>query len=219
MNFETFSDFISYLGAFFSGGSDYRQEWKSWRYEESFPISAIDDDSDSILEVGHDNIEALEKDIAKENAEIKERLDSTLSHAEAMGVEQQESVNDETTTEQFAEKTSSVVKNVQDDEQVGNKMYETLLENLSGVIRELDGYQSRLETEEAKSITDITSLHLIEAMENGDIEVISNDKEFNILLHTPVPSKKVENGTPIIETIRPGLKLGNKVIVRAQVKV
>ena len=188
MNFNAFSDFVTYLGAYFSGGSEYRHEWRIWHYDDTTSIPSEDS-------------------VEKENVEIKDKLDIALMVSAA---------NEETF------QSSNLLDGINNGESVkktNRNDYESLLENLSGLIRELDGYQQRLETDEAKNIIDIASLHLIEAMEDGAIDVINNDKEFNIMYHTAIPSQNVLNGTPIKETVRPGLKIGNRVLVRAQVRV
>lgn len=205
MNFNALSDFITYLGAYFSGGSVYRQEWRIWHYDDNISINS---EKIGVEPIGSDGqLNTLEENIEKENAEIKDKLDRTLMAS---------ATNEETV------QSSNLLDGINNGarvEQTNRNDYETLLGNLSSLIRELDSYQQRLETNEAKNIIDIASLHLIEAMEDGTIDVINNDKEFNILYHTAIPSQNVLNGTAIKETVRPGLKIGNKVLVRAMVRV
>ena len=205
MNFNAFSDFVTYLGAYFSGGSEYRHEWRIWHYDDTTSIPSEELGVEPIDSDGQ--LKTLEDSVEKENVEIKDKLDIALMVSAA---------NEETF------QSSNLLDGINNGESVkktNRNDYESLLENLSGLIRELDGYQQRLETDEAKNIIDIASLHLIEAMEDGASDVINNDKEFNILYHTAIPSQNVLNGTPIKETVRPGLKIGNRVLVRAQVRV
>ncbi len=215
MNFDTISDFIIYLGAYFSGGNNYRQEWRIWHNEDIFDFSEIKEESEGKQE--NKSLVDLEVNIEKENKHIKDRLDSVL--IENHPVDDIATKPLKLNVGEQPEVQQTVVLNELSSSKAIKKEYYDLLDRLAFIIRELDGYQQRLETEEAKSIIDITSLHLIEAMESGNVEEISNDTFFNILYHTPIPTMAVENGTPIIETIRPGLKIGNKVIVRAQVKI
>ena len=205
MNFNALSDFVTYLGAYFSGGSEYRQEWRIWHYDDNISITSEELGVEPID--SDDCLNSLEENIEKENAEIKDKLDRTLM----AGAAYEEAVQ--------SSNLLDGINNGDTVEKTNRNDYETLLENLSSLIRELDSYQQRLETDEAKNIIDIASLHLIEAMEDGTIDVINNDKEFNILYHTAIPSQNVLNGTPIKETMRPGLKIGNRVLVRAQVRV
>lgn len=206
MSLDALSDFVTYLGAYFSGGNEYRQEWKVWHYDDNSPIPSEELCVESIN--SNDGIKVLGDNIEKENVAIKEELDRTLSNVSV--------TNDEVILSTNLQVDINSGERV---EKTNHNDYELLLENLSNLIRELDSYQLRLETEEAKNIIDIASLHLIEAMEDGAIEIINNDTVFNILHHTAIPSQNVLNGTPIKETIRPGLKLGNKVLVRAQVRI
>lgn len=99
--------------------------------------------------------------------------------------------------------------------------YLNLMQKCSEMIREIDVWAFRTESEETRDICSVIAKHLIEDMSTSSprIILISNDKHFNSLLHDAVPSSIVDDGAAIAETLRPGIKLGDRVFVRAKVRL
>ena len=212
------NDFFSYIGVYFSGGEEYRRDWKEWRVMGELPscqdTECFADDGGQVLE----NLQKLKNKIAKEDSEIRRRLELVLS--EESPVVKAENIDSHPIATKTNDEVSEQKESQPKSESIAtNDDYDTLLNKLSGLILELDGYGIRLETDEAKDIIEIATLHLIESMSNGKVEMINNDKAFSILYHTPVPARRIEEGATILKTLRPGLKIGNKVLVRAQVSV
>lgn len=212
------SDFIKYLDAFFSGGPQYREEWIGWRLS---PVERNDIgkavDNDELKELDTSKIEA-------ENAHIKTEIDSSFScdNNESTELSLQKEVQETDVSEAGKRENISDgnIINVSSENSEAQESYDRLLSDCADIIKELDSYNAKVSGEEAKAITETIPHHLIEAIANGSVETIDdNITEFNILLHTPMPVRPVAKGTPIKEYLRPGIKIGNKVLIKAIVKV
>lgn len=97
--------------------------------------------------------------------------------------------------------------------------YVTLLERCAEILKEMDMFADRVKSDEAKSVLGVTSLHIVEALSSTKVSLIDHDTEFDSLLHTPVPGALVDDGTPIKRFIRPGIRIDNKIFVRALVEI
>lgn len=60
---------------------------------------------------------------------------------------------------------------------------------------------------------------LIEILESYGLEVINQKTVFDIKLHEVIPQHWISPDTQIVDIVRPGLKKGNRVFLRARVKV
>lgn len=60
---------------------------------------------------------------------------------------------------------------------------------------------------------------LQEMLERNGLDAIDGETNFDIVRHKAEPAKNVPQGTPILETLTPGLALGAKVLRRAKVRV
>ena len=94
-----------------------------------------------------------------------------------------------------------------------------IMEECTGLISEFESYMSRFSTDEGKDTAELIQSRLTELLIRNGAQLIMDDKEFDILRHTAVSAQTVKNGALIKEFIRPGIRLGNKVYIRAQVKV
>lgn len=116
-----------------------------------------------------------------------------------------------TTTEEAEDKKEEAVNS--------NESYQKLIEECTDLISEFESYKNRFETEEGKMMTDIVQERLFEILVKSGAQLITDETSFDIIRHIAVPAQMVENGTPVLETIRPGIALGNKVLIRAQVRI
>jgi molecular chaperone GrpE (heat shock protein) len=60
---------------------------------------------------------------------------------------------------------------------------------------------------------------LTEILERAGLERIENEVSFDVARHQVFPPTRVAPGTPILETLTPGLVLGLRVLKRAKVRV
>lgn len=178
------------------------------------PLESISEDS----YINDHPLETLDvSSIERENNVIKTEIEQTLGAAERSDgseVENGSLKEDEVKTDEDQDIADPVI--IDKDWQA---WYSKLLEDCIDIIKELDAYNRTAGSDEAKLITETIPFRLIEAIANGPIEIIDCDKEFDVRLHTPLPAKPVAKDTPIIEFIRPGVKVGNRVLLRAIVRV
>jgi hypothetical protein len=119
-------------------------------------------------------------------------------------------------------KTIIATKEVEDKKEEvihSNGAYQKLIEECTDLISEFESYKTRFETEEGKMMTDIAQERLFEILAKSGAQLITDETSFDIIRHIAIPAKVVENGTPVLETIRPGIALGSKVLIRAQVRI
>lgn len=106
-----------------------------------------------------------------------------------------------------------------DEPIVADEPIQRFMEDCTDIIREFDRYKQYSKIEEVHSILELINDRLFEVLERSGGKLIIDDTAFNILRHEPVPAEIVEDGVPILETIRPGVEIKNKVLIRAQVRV
>lgn len=216
-------DFFNYWDAFFTGGKQYREDWNRWRLSplEGNFVHGVS---------ANEKIEGLDtSDIETENKRIEANLDSIFpvhdGPIDNVNVKVQDNTDKNVTTikgcrevdmdedvDTFVNRDILPNVDVQDS-------YRQLLTDCADIIKELDALNRQASGEEAKVITETIPHHLIEAIANGAVEIIDNVPEFDILLHSPMPVRPVVKGTPIKEYLRPGIRVGNKVFIRAIVRV
>lgn len=100
-----------------------------------------------------------------------------------------------------------------------NNEYIRLVESCVETIKEFDGYEDRVESEETKDIIGLMKERLRENLLVSGVSFIDEENEFHILRHDPVPMAIIAEGTPVVEIISPGLAIGNRVFMKAKVKV
>lgn len=96
---------------------------------------------------------------------------------------------------------------------------EKVWQECADLIQKYDSYVMRVESEEAKVILSDISQQLIDMMLRCGATSIMDDVSFDMIRHRSVPAVKVENGTPIVTTLRTGVMIGNRVYVPALVQV
>ena len=94
-----------------------------------------------------------------------------------------------------------------------------MLHECADLIREYDSYASRVESEEVRMLVSDISQQLIDVMLRCGGTAIMEDTSFDMIRHSPVPATIVENGAPIVSTLRAGVMVANKVYVPALVQI
>ena len=97
--------------------------------------------------------------------------------------------------------------------------YDKMLHECADLIRKYDFYASRVESEEGKTLVSDISQQLIDVMLRCGGTAIMEDTSFDMIRHSPVPATIVENGAPIVSTLRAGVMVANKVYVPALVQI
>lgn len=98
---------------------------------------------------------------------------------------------------------------------------ERLIKVLEDVIRlqdEILRMRKGLEDESSAALEHV-GFRLEEIMDRSGATPIEGDRIFDIRRHRPDPMVVVKNGTPIVETTRPGWREGDRVLRRATVKL
>ena len=114
--------------------------------------------------------------------------------------------------------------NEQDEENVSQPCEHTLLDDTAymalaekccDIISELETIQ----TEENADMSDLVKTRIKEALLCSGAEPISDETSFDILRHKAEGKSIVRKGTPISTTIEPGIAIGDKVMIKAIVKI
>ena len=100
-----------------------------------------------------------------------------------------------------------------------NKAYIGLIEQNCDLIKEFERYLPRMTSEESRELLQLMLPRLREAMYLAGATPIEGDADYDSLRHIPDPMTVVKEGAPIEETIQPGVAIGNRVFVRAQVRL
>lgn len=124
-------------------------------------------------------------------------------------------------------KLVDIESSMQDDsvlpsKELDNLDLSVLLSGFSDIIREFDSYKERTESTESKELIKLFQYRVIEAMVQGGLTPIDEytTMVFDIMKHSPIPYKAVEQGSPIQKYERIGLcDNRGKVYLRAQVIV
>lgn len=101
----------------------------------------------------------------------------------------------------------------------GNGDILKLFTSLSDLINEFDTYLLQTQNEETKQMIEVFQYRLIESLEANGAIPIDKDTEFDCLKHVPVPFSIVQDGMPIKEILRIGLKYNGSVILKARVRL
>lgn len=114
--------------------------------------------------------------------------------------------------------------NEQDEENVSQPCEHTLLDDTAymalaekccDIVSELETIQ----TEENADMSDLVKTRIKEALLCSGAEPISDETSFDILRHKAEGKSIVRKGTPISTTIEPGIAIGDKVMIKAIVKI
>ena len=91
-----------------------------------------------------------------------------------------------------------------------------LIDSCCKLIAKIDSDSNRFI--DPKKLANHYSIQLIRICQSFGIETIENDTEFDINLHLTVNSKWTPKGTKIDNFVRPGLRRGNKILLKAIVE-
>ena len=93
--------------------------------------------------------------------------------------------------------------------------YMALAEKCCDIISELDTIQTGVNAD----MSDLVKTRIKEALLCSGAEPISDETSFDILRHKAEGKSIVRKGTPISATIEPGIAIGDKVMIKAIVKI
>ena len=96
---------------------------------------------------------------------------------------------------------------------------DSLFMDLGCLISEMDIVKTKLDSTESKDIIQFCQERIIECLTKQTIEFLGNESYFNSEIHTPIPFQISPNGTSIIKSIGPGIKKGDKSILKALVEI
>lgn len=112
-------------------------------------------------------------------------------------------------------KEKEIVHQYRDTSLIDNAAYMSLAEKCCDIISELDS----ITTNENADMSDLIKMRIKEALLCSGAEPISDESTFDILRHKAEGKSIVRKGTPISSTIEPGIAIGDKVMVKAKVKI
>lgn len=94
-----------------------------------------------------------------------------------------------------------------------------LLRELIQLEKELEEITQSPEPPSSRMVIEHIVFRLEEIIERHNAQPINGDRWFDTRRHQAVPAACVPDGTPILETLRPGWVLNNQVLRRARVRV
>ncbi len=99
------------------------------------------------------------------------------------------------------------------------KEMESICKQLAEMVKNYDQLSAQMPDGEAKDILMDMSEQIIASMNLGGCTAITKETAFNNLRHRTVPFACVEDSTPIISTLRAGVELNGRVLIKAIVKL
>lgn len=97
--------------------------------------------------------------------------------------------------------------------------FEALCTQLTQMVKNYDQLAAQMPDGEAKDLLSDMSEQIIASMNLGGCTPITKETSFCSLRHKPVPFSAIEDGTPIRATLRAGVELNGKVLIKALVKI
>ena len=97
--------------------------------------------------------------------------------------------------------------------------FESLCEKLAEMVKNYDQMATQMPGGEAKDLLADMCEQIIASMNLGGCTAITKESAFNPLRHKPSPFSIVDEGTPILATLRAGVELNGKVLIKAIVKI
>lgn len=99
-----------------------------------------------------------------------------------------------------------------------NKEWTSLVEECTEMMDDFERMQTDLD-DAGREVAEMAVSRLQELLERRGVDLIADERAFDLKRHKPVPMREVPEGTTIEETLAPGLCVGNRVFRRAQVRV
>lgn len=146
--------------------------------------------------------------IDKQSTDELKSIISELEHESEEGTCNKAVIHDNVQDEGHASQTCG-------NDLLGNSAYIVLAEKCCDIISELETIQ----TEENADMSDLVKTRIKEALLCSGAEPISDETSFDILRHKAEGKSIVRKGTPISTTIEPGIAIGDKVMIKAIVKI
>lgn len=105
------------------------------------------------------------------------------------------------------------------DALLDNKPLVKLFKECTDVLNELDRIAPRFKSPDSEILLEVVQEKFYDALLLAGAKKIENDKNFDSLRHSSVDGLNAEEGTPIEETILPGIILEDRVFIKAKVKI
>lgn len=152
----------------------------------------------------------VESKTENKNQEQEESGNITHTHEEA------EPADDDkpTSKEKKEEPEEPIVASLLD-----NKPLVKMFEECADVIKNLERINPAFESDDSKDLINTVREQLVQAMILSGGKTIDNEKEFNILRHKCQRGICANDGDKIINTLEPGVTLGERVFVKALVEI
>lgn len=100
-----------------------------------------------------------------------------------------------------------------------NSEYMSLAQQCCDMLKELDVMYKQIPNDQVKNYILQQKTRIREALILSGATLIDEETEFNLLRHQSVNSGIVKNGTPITETVEPGVEIEGRVMVKAKVNI
>lgn len=97
--------------------------------------------------------------------------------------------------------------------------FDALCTQLANMVKNYDQLAAQLPDGEAKDLLTDMSEQIIASMNLGGCTPITKETSFFSFRHKPVPFSTIEDGTPIRATLRAGVELNGKVLIKAMISV
>lgn len=98
-----------------------------------------------------------------------------------------------------------------------NSEYMSLAQQCCDMLKELDVMYKQIPNDLVKNFILQQKTRIREALILSGATLIDEETEFNLLRHQSVNGGIVKNGTPITETVEPGVEIEGRVMVKAKV--
>lgn len=100
-----------------------------------------------------------------------------------------------------------------------NSEYMSLAQQCCDMLKELDVMYKQIPNDQVKNFILQQKTRIREALILSGATLIDEETEFNLLRHQSVNGGIVKNGTPITETVEPGVEIEGRVMVKAKVNI
>lgn len=135
-------------------------------------------------------------EIDRENLTVQTKAeDSNIENIEAEIVEQE-----------AAHETTSLLD---------NSPYMSLANSCCDLVKELD----KLKSEDNQELIELINSRIKEGLISSGAEPIAEETSYDVIRHTAIGKSIVRKGTPITSIIEPGVVIGDKVMIKAQVNI
>lgn len=170
------------------------------------PVHNCDEDEEQLVSLPFDDeIVEITKPMLPEGVatSLKEELESELNPEEEIALDQ--------------EPEPVVVEEEVQPSLLNNQPYMSLVKQCCNIYDELSRISEQTSDEDMLHFIQVQQGRIREALVLSGGRLIDEETEFNLLRHTPVPTKIVNNGHPISSTLEAGVEIEDRVIIKAKV--